>query len=266
MGSPFKKPIQRKDNEMKLLDTGGNNTKLRKTNNAMDEDMLTMIGEAIGKTPKAIRLAGLSLAPSDWACPASKLAGCREPCLMSAGFGKFDNVRLGRERKRDWLRDDPTAFLDQLTKELHNFDKLTKKQGVQGVARLNVISDVVWEGKYEIPQQFPSIFFYDYTKISGRLGKTPKNYPLMFSWSGMPNYQRSVDKAMQTDAPMAVVFDCPFPKEFLGRAVFDGDKSDLLNLTKREGVIALKAKGDAKGSNDPFVVSDRNANSHLLAA
>ena len=252
---------------MKLLDTNGGNTKLRKNNANINDGVFSMIGKVMGNKPSGIRVAGLSLAPSDSACPASRMAGCQKPCLMSAGYGKFDNVKTGREKKRDWLFDDRPAFLEQLTKELHNFDKLTKKQGVQGVVRLNVISDIVWEhSKYEIPQQFPDLFFYDYTKISGRLGKTPSNYELMFSWSGMPNYQPSVDRAMQTDVPMAVVFDCDFPKEFLGRAVFDGDKSDLFNITRRGDVIALKAKGDARGSNDPFVVSSRNANRHLLVA
>lgn len=252
---------------MKLLDTGGGNTKLRKNNANINDGVFTMIGEVMGKKPSGIRVAGLSLAPSNWACPASNLAGCQKPCLMSAGYGKFDNVRTGREKKRDWLRDDRESFLAQLTKELHNFEKLTTKQGVQGVVRLNVISDIVWEhSNYAIPQQFPNLFFYDYTKMAGRLGKTPKNYPLMFSWSGMPNYQPSVEKAMRTDTPVAVVFDCDFPKTFLGRAVFNGDKSDLFNLTRTNGIIALKAKGDAKGSNDPFVVSSRNANRHLLVA
>jgi len=252
---------------MKLLDTGGGNTKLRKNNANISDGIFTMIGKVMSKKPTGMRVAGLSLAPSDWACPASRLAGCQKPCLMSAGYGKFDNVRIGREKKRDWLRDDRESFLAQLTKELHNFEKLTTKQGVQGVVRLNVISDIVWENKrYEIPQQFPNLFFYDYTKMSSRIGKTPDNYPLMFSWSGMPNYQPSVQRALKTDAPMAVVFDCEFPKEFLGRVVHDGDKSDLFNLTKKNDVIALKAKGDAKGSNDPFVVSSRNANRHLLVA
>ena len=252
---------------MKLLDTGGGNTKLRKNNANINDGVFTMIGEVMGKKPSGIRVAGLSLAPSNWACPASIAAGCQKPCLMSAGYGKFDNVRIGREKKRDWLRDDRDSFLAQLTKELHNFEKLTTKQGVQGVVRLNVISDIVWENKkYGIPQQFPGLFFYDYTKISGRLGKTPDNYPLMFSWSGLPNSQPSVKRALTTDTPVAVVFDCDFPKEFLGRTVFNGDKSDLFNLTRTNGIIALKAKGDARGSNDPFVVSSRNANRHLLVA
>ena len=252
---------------MKLLDTNGGNTKLRKNNANISDGVFSMIGKVMGNKPSGIRVAGLSLAPSDIACPASRMAGCQKPCLMSAGYGKFDNVKSGREKKRDWLFDDRPAFLEQLTKELHNFDKLTKKQGVQGVVRLNVISDIVWEhSNYEIPQQFPDLFFYDYTKMSGRLGNTPSNYELMFSWSGMPNYQPSVNRAMQTDTPIAVVFDCDFPRKFLGRAVFDGDKSDLFNITRRGGVIALKAKGDARGSNDPFVVSSRNANRHLLVA
>ncbi len=244
---------------MKLLDTTGGNTKLRKNNRNTSEAVYSYIQNAIGRKTDGIRVAGLSLAPSDQACPASRMAGCQKPCLMSAGYGKFDNVRIGREKKRDWFFEDRHAFLGQLTKELHNFSKLCSKQSVQGVVRLNVISDIVWE-KYEIPQQFPELFFYDYTKMAGRLGKTPDNYPLMFSWSGALNYQPSVKKAMNTDTPVAVVFDCEFPKEFLGRKVYDGDKSDLINLTRSNGIIALKAKGDARGSTDPFVVAKCNTN------
>ena len=55
---------------------------------------------------------------------------------------------------------DRAGFLKQLRKELRNFDKLCKKQGVKAAVRLNVLSDIPWE-KHGIPQEFPDIFFYD---------------------------------------------------------------------------------------------------------
>ena len=52
---------------MKLLDTGGGNPKLRKNNANINDGVFTMIGEVMGKKPSGIRVAGLSLAPSNWA-------------------------------------------------------------------------------------------------------------------------------------------------------------------------------------------------------
>ncbi len=254
----------------KLLDTGGKsagNTKLRKTNNNTDDYLYTWLGSQMSSYVTAYRAAGLSLAPSDWACPASKAADCQRDCLVHAGRGKMGNVKTARERKRDWLKDDPDAFLSQLRDELHKFAKLCKSTNTLPVVRLNVISDIVWERR-EIPQEFPDIFFYDYTKLSGRLGKTPDNYSLMFSWSGAPAYQPSVKRAIKTDLPMTVVFDMEFPEFFLGRSVFNGDNNDLMNLTRNGDVIALKAKGDARGSNKPFIVNESNfqRSQQLMAA
>lgn len=246
----------------KLLDTGGangGNTKLRKTNNKTDDLLYTWLGSVMQSHVTAFRVGGLSLAPSDWACPASKSADCQRSCLMSAGRGKMKPVQAARERKRDWLRNDPDAFLSKLRDELSKFQKLCNSTGVLPVMRLNVISDIVWE-KYEIPQEFPDIFFYDYTKLSGRLLKTPDNYRLMFSWSGAPAYQPSVERAMKTDLPMSVVFDMDFPEWFLGRPIYDGDNSDLMNLTRNGDIIALKAKGDAKGGKEHFIVNEDNFN------
>ena len=67
---------------MKLLDTSGANTKLRKNNR-----------------DKAIRVAGLSLKPNDSLCPMRKTAECELPCLEAAGRGGMSNVSEGRQRK-----------------------------------------------------------------------------------------------------------------------------------------------------------------------
>lgn len=250
----------------KLLDTSESNTKIRKTNRKYNKDLLTYLSNAMNRNVTQFRLAGLSLAPSDWACPASRAADCQRSCLMSAGRGKMSNVKTGRERKRDWLRNDPQSFLAKLKKELHNFSQLCIRNAQLPVVRLNVISDIVWEhAKYNIPQLFPDIMFYDYTKLSGRLNNTPDNYHLMFSWSGAPNYQRSVDRALASDHPISAVFDMQFPSTFLNRKVIDGDESDLTNLVHRNHIIGLRAKGDAIGSKEPFVLNPNNITHYRIS-
>ncbi|OUU13050.1 MAG: hypothetical protein CBB97_26540, partial [Candidatus Endolissoclinum sp. TMED37] len=138
-------------------------------------------------------------------------------------------------------------------RELGNFQKLCDKQGVQGVVRLNVLSDIQWE-RHGIPQSFPELFFLDYTKLAKRLGKTPSNYKLIFSYSDRPQFAKQVKTAQQTDAPFAVVFKNGMPSEYLDRPVVDGDQSDILNVLAGRVVIGLKAKGSAKKDTSGFVV------------
>ena len=249
----------------KLLDTGNANTKLSKTNKTHSKSLLEYLSNSMQRKVSDFRLAGLSLAPSNWACPASRAADCQRSCLMSAGRGRFKGVKTARERKRDWLKNDPTSFLTKLRKELNNFSQLCMRTKKQPIVRLNVISDIVWEhSKYSIPQEFPDIMFYDYTKLSKRLGNTPDNYHLMFSWSGAAAYQPSVQRALSTSYPISAVFDMEFPKTFLNRTVTNGDQSDLNNLLNTNSIIGLKAKGKAKGSNEPFVLNTNNITQYSI--
>ena len=240
---------------MKLLDTNGGNTKLAK--NASAEN---------------IRFAGLSLYPNDTICPMRHIAACAEPCLISSGRGAFDNVANGRQNKTDYFLDDRAGFLQQLRRELANFQKLCEKTGATPWVRLNVISDIQYETEAfgAIPQQFPRLNFLDYTKIAKRLDKTPANYSLMFSYSKAPAYQAQVKQALKTGVPVSAVFLGPMPKTFLGRPVFNGDKSDLLNVKKRGHVIGLKYKpAKGKGINPAdqvFVIDTRNQIPALMVA
>lgn len=222
----------------KLLKISGENTKIAKT---------------IAKAGGAVRIASLSMMPDAILCPGSKSAGCFEACLKSSGRGAMSNVAAGRQARTDYWHADQAGFLDQLRAELRAFSKLCKRQGVKPVARLNTISDIAFE-KHGIPQEFPEILFYDYTKRAARLGKTPDNYLLMFSYSGREQYAAQVERAEQSDAPMAVVFSGPMPEFFAGRPVIDGDESDLLNATAGRVIVGLKAKGRAVNDRSGFVV------------
>ena len=222
---------------MKLLSTSASNTKIAKTQK---------------KEKVQTRVASLSMLPDDIICPASKAAGCRAGCLESAGMGAFSNVKAGRKAKTDWFHADQVGFLDQLRKELGNFDTLCKRKGFVGQVRLNTISDIAWES-LGIPQLFPDLSFYDYTKRVQRIGKTPTNYKLMFSYSGARTYQKQVAQ-LPDGYPMAVVFRHSLPTHFMGRVVIDGDKSDLDNLRGGHVVVGLLAKGKAKKDTSGFVV------------
>ena len=225
---------------LNLLDTSSGNTKIRKTNKG-----------------SKYRVASLSLMPDRIICPGSKAAGCFEGCLKSSGRGRFDNVAAGRQWRTDLWHQDRAQFLERLTRELSNHEKNCNRLGVIPAARLNTISDIPYE-KAEggfIPQLFPGIYFFDYTKRAARLGTTPDNYTLMFSYSGRAQYQNQVQIALGAGVPIAAVFRDEFPAEFLGRPVINGDQSDLVNSKAGPVILGLKAKGAlAKADQSGFVV------------
>jgi hypothetical protein len=230
----------------KILKISGENTKIAKT---------------IAKAGGAVRIASLSMMPDAILCPGSKAAGCFDACLKSSGRGAMSNVAAGRQARTDYWHADQAGFLDQLRRELRAFVKTCKRQGVKPVARLNTISDIAFE-KHGIPQAFPEILFYDYTKRAARLGKVPANYLLMFSYSGRDQYAAQVERAEQSNAPMAVVFNGPMPEFFAGRPVIDGDESDLVNAMAGRVIVGLKAKGKAGNDRSGFVV---HTSSDLIA-
>jgi len=227
---------------MKLLDRSGGNTKLRKTNN---------------KEMK-LHFAGLSMHPDDAICAGAKAAGCMDDCLKEAGLGGvYPSVNLARKAKTDFYLSDQVGFLTQLRRELTNYVKWCNKKELHGVVRLNVLSDIPWE-THNIPQDFPELSFYDYTKVAKRFHKgMPSNYQLMFSYSGKPTYKKQVLSFLKSgsDSSVAVVFNRrPFPDTFMGRDVIDGDSSDWVNVNNKGVVVGLTAKGPAKHNNNGFVV------------
>lgn len=237
---------------MKLLSVDSN-SKLAKTN---------------AKVGAGHLYAGLSMMPDNVLCPGSKAAGCMDKCLKSAGRGRFSNVALARQRKTDWFHANQTEFVDQLVKDLEALVKRASKHGKRARVRLNVLSDVTWEsvtcnrhGKAfsGIPQAFPEVEFYDYTKRASRLGKTPFNYHLTFSYSGVPTYQRQVSHAIDAQANMAVVFlvkkGQPLPKRWAGKVVIDGDEHDARYDDPTNVIVGLRAKGTCVGDTSGFAVA-----------
>ena len=198
----------------------------------------------------------LYLTPDDYLCPLSRLAGCREGCLNTAGRGAFNSVQAARHRKTQMLLKLPDQFDKQLRADLDRFQRYCQRKGIQPVVRLNGTSDYNWK---DVIVDYPNIQFYDYTKVYNRVAKNwPSNYHLTLSYSeANPEYRdKVVWYANNYNANMAVVFrdKDSIPDTFLGRPVVDGDSDDLRFLDPDNVVVALYAKGKAKRDTSGFVV------------
>jgi|LakMenEpi03Aug12_release.lakeMendotaPanAssembly.Ray.scaffolds.fasta_scaffold493898_1 hypothetical protein len=212
----------------------------------------------------------LYLAPSDLSganlCPFATLAGCEIACLYTAGRGSFSNVQLARLTKTKLFNHDRELFMLSLAYSIKKVIKDALKQGLIPVIRLNGTSDIQWEKisltvdgiQYEnIMSVFPTVQFYDYTKIPTR-SDIPLNYDLTFSYSGVDTFQPVWQKALKNTElrRFAVVFSNRdrLPDQFAGMNVIDGDNTDLRFLDKLNTVVGLYAKGKAKKDDSGFVV------------
>lgn len=199
-------------------------------------------------------------------CP-KRTAGCTAACLNTAGHGGMfkkgettNMVQEARKRRTRMFFENRAVFFEQLVKEIQNAIKLSKKQGMTPVFRLNGTSDLSWE-KYEVVdgknifQMFPDVQFYDYTKILGRKVKGISNYHLTFS--AADGNDADVLKAIAQGMNVATVFglkkSVPMPETYNGRTVFNGDESDLRFLDPKGVVVGLYAKGRAKKDTTGFV-------------
>jgi len=194
---------------MKLLSPASSNTKLRKSQGA------------------GYRLVSLSLAPADISgknlCPSST-AGCRAACV-GAHTGLvvlFKSIMESRVKRSQFWNEHPEQFLRQLRDELRHEQAIAERHNEQLIARLNTFSDIIWEhDRYHIPQDFPEVLLYDYTKITSRLlsGKLPTNYVLCASWSENPRHQKSCIEILENGRGTVAV---PFAQvgRYVGNAAY----------------------------------------------
>ena len=200
---------------------------------------------------------GLQLAPARVSgfnvCPnASK--GCLKACLFTSGHGTFRVVRNGRIAKTRALFQNRDAFLAMLDYEITNKKKTAARKGLKLAVRLNVISDLQWEGFAGwLLAKHSDVTFYDYTKIPNRT--VPANYYLTFSRSEAN--ESAVMAEYAAGKNVAVVFNVTssdqIPATWNGLPVFSGDDTDLRFLDKR-GIVGLYAKGQGSKDTTGFAV------------
>jgi len=208
----------------------------------------------------------LHLAPADLSgrevCP-KRTAGCTAACLNTAGrggmFRRGENtnvIQKARIRKTRYFFENREAFMDDLVSDIMRAVNYARKKGLIPVFRLNGTSDLSWEkyptryGAKNIFAQFPTLQFYDYTKVLGRKVAGIDNYHLTFS--AADGNDADVARAIEQGMNVAVVFD-RLPETYMGRSVFNADDTDLRFLDPKGVVLGLKAKGRAKKDESGFV-------------
>lgn len=180
-------------------------------------------------------------------CPSSS-EGCRNVCLVTAGRGSMTSVQQARIRKTVLFFEERKTFLDTLISDLSLFSSFCTDNDIQGYVRLNGTSDILWED-FNIFEKFPTINFYDYTKILGRDVSNIPNYRLTFSRSENTT-DHDVTSLLKSGYNVSIVFD-KVPKEYLGNTVIEGDLTDLRWEDPTGVIVGLKAKGKAvKASKD----------------
>lgn len=221
----------------------------------------------------------LHLAPSKLSgyntCPSAS-AGCAFACLNTAGRGGlFPSIQTARIRKTVEFYEHRSDFMTKLVRDVRAGLRMAKRKKLIPVFRLNGTSDIRWEnvpidltdkvgrGKSQtivtyradnIMALFPSVQFYDYTKLPNRRD-IPANYHLTFSRSEINDCILS-----SISHNIAVVFGvkrgAALPAEYIGRKVIDGDETDLRFLDEPNVIVGLRGKGKAKnGEHNGFVVS-----------
>ena len=207
-------------------------------------------------------------------CPMAELAKCKDPCLLTAGRGTFHRVQAARVAKTHRFFVDREHFMADFVYSVQTLIRMAHRRSVLlgrpviPMTRPNGTSDILWEtvpvthdGQTyaNLMALFPTHQWYDYTKIPNR--KVPANYDLTFSYSGVPAYQKVVNKALKRKMRMAVVFRHateanPLPKRFMGLRVVNGDDSDVRVRDPQGVVVGLYAKGRAKRDVSGFVVNN----------
>jgi len=203
----------------------------------------------------------LHLAPADLSgrevCP-KRTRGCTDACLNTAGRGGMfrrgettNVIQKARIRKTEYFFNDREAFMEDLVTDIMKAVNYARRKGLKPVFRLNGTSDLSWEkyptryGADNIFDQFPTLQFYDYTKVLGRKVKDIPNYHLTFS--AADGNDSDVAEALLQGMSVATVFDK------IPAGVYSADEDDLRFLDPRGIVLGLKAKGRAKKDTSGFV-------------
>jgi hypothetical protein len=228
--------------------------------------MFKLLSTANPKIQKGVKLGYLSfilhLAPADLSgrevCP-KRTPGCTDACLNKAGrggmFRKGENTNMiqkARIRKTVEFFSNRDQFMKDLYQDIRKAIKFAERKGLTPVFRLNGTSDLSWE-KYTVGntdmnlfQLFPTVQFYDYTKVLGRKTAQYPNYHLTFSRA--ENNDADVGMALAEGMNVTAVYD------EIPAGMFSADETDLRFLDPRVGVIGLKAKGPAKKDYSGFVI------------
>lgn len=209
---------------------------------------------------------------------------CKDLCLNGAGRNKGDIIAHGFEhsiinvsriKKTKLFYENRELFMNIMIAEIKKAMNHAKKNGLGFAVRINGTSDLSPElfvnkdGK-NILELFPTVQFYDYTKVNTRLklqGKY-KNYDLTLSYNG---YNWDVcEEYLNNGGKVAVVFENELPKYYKGYKVINANDYDMRYMDEPGCIMGLHFHRTAKNyengkytrPNTPFVVLEGNIDCH----
>ena len=227
-------------------------------------DAKTIKGEKFGYLTGILYLAPAHESGVMNTCPMAS-DGCKAGCLFTAGRAAiFPAVIEARIRKTQELFQDRVKFTAQLTKDIEALIRKAARESLIPAVRINGTSDLP-QLALELARAFPTVQFYDYTKIPRPWTRVLPNYHLTFSLHES-NLPAAMD-ALSHGINVAVVFDVrkgkQLPLLWNGYRVIDGDVSDLRFLDSKSlaqaglgsapVIVGLRAKGEAKKDTLGFV-------------
>lgn len=176
-------------------------------------------------------------------CPGST-AECRQACLNGAGMAAvFPSIKAARVKKTLAYLENPELFVEQLAADVIKLQREAVTRGLVPAVRLNGTSDLP-KLAHTLARMFPTVQFYDYTKLRAPWQRTLPNYHLTYSYSGA-NLPEAYD-ALEHGVNVAVVFSGSLPATWHGYPVINGDENDLRFTDPTGVIVGLKAKGPAR--------------------
>ena len=189
-------------------------------------------------------------------CPAASL-GCAAACLNTSGKGRLSSVQVARQHRLKFILDHPSAAACILASEIL---AALAKHGGRILLRLNVVSDIRWElvaPNALLRLHAMGVGLYDYSAWQPEHRAPMPFYHLTYSRKEHHSAEY-VSRVVARGDNVAVVFDTkrgePLPDYWQGHPVIDGDKSDDRTLDPTGVIVGLRAKGEAIGTRDGFVV------------
>ena len=220
--------------------------------------------------PKTKKNANVSYMPAGVVMSPARSAGiginvcrhagvCVDTCLDSTGRGaatgemglNIHTIRIARTVLWRWERQ---YFLDAFHADVEKWEQKAERAGKTLCIRPNMFSDIDWE-LYGVPQAFPNVQWYDYTKNPKRAGAVLPNYWVTFSRDSHKDDELCMFLLSQ-GKNVAIAFDDgrttggrnlhgkgrPQPKKWNGFKVFCGDDTDARWLDPTGVVVGLTLK------------------------
>ena len=179
---------------------------------------------------------------------------CIKACISHTGRGRADTltspIHRARETRRNLFLNDRELYFTLLRLEVGSLVKKATRLGLKPCIRMNGTTDIIWETYprfVAIQADFPSVVFYDYTKIPTGSRAKFKGH-LTFSWTGTND--KDCAQAIANGHNIAIPYHGKLPAyDTIGGhrlKVIDGDLSDLRFLDRgpeaKPVVVGLRIK------------------------